>query len=72
MQAAVDVISITFNQTRHDVAPGTTLAEFLSTLMTTGGMATAVNEQFVPRSARANYVLQAGDVVLAFEPIVGG
>lgn len=35
-------------------------------------VATAVNGEFVPRSARAERLLQPGDAVLLFQPIVGG
>ncbi|WP_374336325.1 sulfur carrier protein ThiS [Leeia sp.] len=35
-------------------------------------VATAVNGQFVPRAQRAHHTLQAHDVVLTFQPIVGG
>jgi sulfur carrier protein len=33
---------------------------------------TAVNGVFVPRPSRATHVLQPGDAVLLFQPIVGG
>lgn len=35
-------------------------------------VSTAVNGQFVPRGARAQHLLAAGDAVLLFQPIVGG
>lgn len=35
-------------------------------------VATAVNARFVPRTARAQTLLQAGDEVSTFEAIVGG
>lgn len=37
-----------------------------------GSVATAVNGQFVPRTQRMHYTLQTADVVLTFQPIVGG
>jgi sulfur carrier protein len=35
-------------------------------------LATAVNGTFVPRTARAQYLLKEGDAVLTFQPIQGG
>ena len=35
-------------------------------------LATAVNGQFVPRTARADTVLREGDHILTFQPITGG
>jgi sulfur carrier protein len=35
-------------------------------------LATAVNGQFVPRTARAQQVLAEGDTILTFQPIQGG
>lgn len=35
-------------------------------------VATALNGRFVPREARAACLLQAGDAILSFQPIVGG
>ena len=53
--------------------PGTTL----QTLLDREGLrpdrvATALNARFVPRAARADTALQAGDEVSTFEAIVGG
>lgn len=53
--------------------PGTTL----QTLLEREGLrpervATALNARFVPRTARAETALQAGDEVSTFEAIVGG
>lgn len=54
------------------VPAGTTLAALLSSLgHAPTGVSTAVNGEFVPRSQRER-VLAAGDVVLLFQPIVGG
>jgi sulfur carrier protein len=36
------------------------------------GLATAVNGQFVPRTARALQPLAEGDTILTFQPIQGG
>lgn len=35
-------------------------------------VATAVNGEFVPRTARAQAVLSPGDAILTFQAIVGG
>lgn len=35
-------------------------------------LATAVNGQFVPRTARTDTVLRPGDHILTFQPITGG
>ena len=35
-------------------------------------VATAVNEVFVPRQQRADYILKAHDEVFTFSPITGG
>ena len=57
----------------HAVAPGTTLQGLLASLDNLpAAVATSVNGVFVPRTQRAACVLQAGDAVLLFQPIVGG
>ena len=57
----------------HDVPVGTTLAQLLESLgHAPQVVSTAVNAEFVPRAARQNRVLQSGDQVLLFQPIVGG
>ena len=54
---------------RHD----TTLAELLAQLgHASESVAVAVNGDFVPRADRAQRVLQGGDQVACFKPIVGG
>ena len=54
------------------VPEGTTLADLVAALgHAPQAVSTAVNEQFVPRGARAR-ALQAGDSVMLFQPIVGG
>lgn len=57
----------------YHTATGTTLAQLvarLGHLPTT--VTTAVNGEFVARVERSNRVLQNGDAVLLFQPIVGG
>ena len=59
---------------------GSTLADAVSALLQAEGrppeaadtLATAVNGEFVARSARARHTLQDGDTVLCFAPITGG
>jgi sulfur carrier protein len=52
---------------------GTSLAALVASLQHEAhGVTTAVNAQFVPRAQREQRVLQSGDVVLLFQPIVGG
>ncbi len=57
----------------HTVPAGTTLADLLTLHGTPpDAVATAVNQRFVPRTARAGTVLAAGDRVTTFEAITGG
>ena len=57
----------------RQVAAGTTLARLVAALRhAPQAVSTAVNAEFVARAARQNRVLQAGDQVLLFQPIVGG
>ena len=57
----------------HQVPSGTTLAALLLSLsQLPQAVATSVNGVFVPRSQRESCVLQTGDAVLLFQPIVGG
>jgi sulfur carrier protein len=37
-----------------------------------GSLATAINDNFVPRCSRAARWLRAGDQITCFQPIVGG
>ncbi|MCO5115137.1 MAG: sulfur carrier protein ThiS [Burkholderiaceae bacterium] len=66
-------VQITLDGAPHAVTPGTTLAQLVEALgHAPQAVGTAVNAEFVPRAARQNCVLQAGDQVLLFQPIVGG
>jgi sulfur carrier protein len=57
----------------HHIASGTTLAALVAALgHGATAVTTAVNEDFVPRPSREGRVLQAGDAVFLFQPIVGG
>ena len=65
--------TVTVNGTPHDVRADTTLEALLRRLgQQIDGVATAVNGEFVPRTARANHKLKAGDAISCFAPIVGG
>lgn len=57
----------------HLLAPGMSLAALLDQLgHAPASVGTAVNGSFVARALRQDRVLQAGDEVLLFQPIVGG
>lgn len=66
-------LSITFNGQAIPLSSRTTLAALLAALgQDCTGMATAVNGDFVARDERDACVLEAGDSVTVFRPIVGG
>lgn len=65
-------IAIALDGQPRFVPEGATLAELVAALgHTPQAVSSAVNEQFVPRGARARTLL-AGDSVMLFQPIVGG
>lgn len=73
MNATTRVINVLLEGRDHPVLTDTTLAG----LVVAQGhepqaVSTAVNGEFVPRSARESRVLREGDSVLLFHPIVGG
>lgn len=56
----------------HEVVAGTTLAQLVAALgHEPQAVSTAVNGAFVPRGQRGQ-ALQPDDVVLLFQPVVGG
>ena len=66
-------ITIQLDGQPHSLSAGTPLAALVAQLgHPDNAVSTAVNGQFVPRSARTGHVLQEGDQVLLFQPIVGG
>ena len=68
-----DTIALQLDQRPHEVPAGTTLAQLVARLgHAPRDVATAVNGNHVPRDERAASVLNAGDTVLLFRPIVGG
>lgn len=65
--------TITLNGERRELPQDCTLADLVAAIAEApASLATAVNQEFVPRSARAACVLREGDVVLTFQPITGG
>ncbi len=72
-------ISIIVNGIERDVNQGMTRSALVERLQQESGqesdptaLATAVNEIFVTRSSREQYILQANDAVFTFSPITGG
>ena len=66
-------IAIRLDGQPRRVPGGTTLAELVDQLgHASEGVGTAVNGDFVARNQRTARVLQEGDAVLLFQPIVGG
>lgn len=73
----MNTIQITVNGSERTVASALTLDQLLASLdpQTEGAfmpVASAVNGQYVAKSARADFVLNDRDVVTTFEPITGG
>ena len=67
------VVLLTLDGKPHSVAPDTTLAALVESLgHVPNKVSTAVNGMFVPRNQREACLLQDGDAVLLFQPIVGG
>jgi sulfur carrier protein len=66
-------IALRVDDQPHELPAGTTLAALVDTLgHAPDAVGTAVNGSFVPRGARSAQVLQPGDAVMLFKPIVGG
>jgi sulfur carrier protein len=73
MSETVGAITIVLDGQPHSLPVKTTLAALVEQLgHPANAVSTAVNGQFVARAERADCVLQAGDQVLLFQPIVGG
>lgn len=65
--------TITVNGEPRSVADDATLADLVTALgQAPQALATAVNGEFVPRTARAGVQLREGDAVFTFQPITGG
>jgi len=66
-------IRIKLGQQERPLPRGSTLEALLESLgCAPASVATAVNGRFVPRNERGALQLCDGDVVLLFQPIVGG
>ena len=66
-------MQITVNGESRAVDESATLADLVSALgQAPQALATAVNGEFVPRTARAGVQLRDGDAVFTFQPITGG
>ncbi len=66
-------ITIQLDGKPHPLAAGTTLAQLVAALgHAEQAVSTAVNGEFVARGQRSARRLADGDLVLLFQPIVGG
>lgn len=66
-------LTVTLNGQPHLLEEALSLAELLARLgHAADSLATAVNGEFVARGQRAQRLLQPGDQVTCFQPIVGG
>ena len=64
---------ITLNGEPRAITEGQTLADLVAALgQPPQALATAVNGEFVARTARAETPLRDGDAVFTFQPITGG
>ncbi|WP_395702189.1 sulfur carrier protein ThiS [Aquabacterium sp.] len=67
------LVTVRLGDRLHTVPANSTLADLLQLSgEASDSVATAVDGQFVPRAARAGFVLAEGQQVLLFHPIVGG
>ena len=67
------LIALTLDGKPHTVTVNSTLSALVASLgHAQNKVSTAVNGLFVPRGQRDTHVLQDGDAVLLFQPIVGG
>ena len=66
-------ISILINNQNCKINAGLTLEELiLSKKMYSDGVATAVNNTFIPKSERSKHIMQNTDSVIIFSAITGG
>lgn len=73
------MITVNVNGEQKQFPEGTQLAQLVELLQQEAGqepdpslLATAVNEVFVPRQQRIDYILKDQDQVFTFSPITGG
>jgi sulfur carrier protein len=65
--------TITLNGEPRELPEGASLAQLVAIVFDSPtAVATAVNQQFVPRESRADCLLKDGDAVFTFQPITGG
>lgn len=71
-----DTIEITINGEPRRIAANRSVADVLATLedeaAPASAVATAVNGDFVARTARSQRTLQHGDALFVFQPVTGG
>lgn len=68
----ISTVTIQLDGQPREVAEGSTLAQLVEALgHEEKAVSTAVNGEFVARSARGRVLIE-GDTVLLFQPIVGG
>jgi sulfur carrier protein len=66
-------ISITLNGEARTEPVGISLAALIASLgASPQSLATAINQDFVPRDARTARILVHGDAITTFQPITGG
>jgi sulfur carrier protein len=64
---------VVVNGNEKELAPGSTIAAIVELLALAGKrMAVEVNEEVIPRSEHANYVLHEGDIVEVVHAVGGG
>lgn len=75
----MSAITVYINGVSKTIPAHTNLADFIKSIQLEmqqdddpKSIATAVNEVFVPRSARESYELKQDDQVMTFSPITGG
>jgi sulfur carrier protein len=69
----MSTITITLNGEARTEPIDISLADLIAFLgATPQSLATAINQDFVPRDARAARILADGDAITTFQPITGG
>lgn len=67
------MITIVLNGQPRQVPQGSSLADLVAAVAESPqALATALNQDFVAREARAQRLLREGDQVFTFQPITGG
>ena len=69
----MSIIFVSINDQNHEIDAGSNLEELLLREdICSDGIATAVNNIFVPKSERSNHIMQNKDSVIIFSAITGG